>query len=446
MASISQQANGRRTIQFVASDGKRRSLRLGKMSQRVAEAIKFRIEQVNAARLSGQAMDCDTARWIASLDDAMLSKLAKVGLIPRPAKATLNGFVDDYIASRTDVKPATKEVWSQGRRGLLEYFGRNKSVRDITEGDAENYKMRLIEMGLASMTVRKRLQFAKMVFRAMVKHRIIASNPFADVSVKATMDSARQHFITPDDIDRLVQSAPNWEWRTIIGLNRFGGLRCPSEVLLLRWENVDWERNRVTVTSPKTEHHPGKESRVIPLFPELRPFLEEAFDMSPEGAEFVIADDKYRKAAQGPAGWRNCNLRTQFERIIRRAGMKPWPRLFHNLRASWETELAERFPVHVVAQWMGHSVQVATRHYLQTTDEHFNRAIEGVTKAVQNPVQQAHAGGSRDSHKKNEGEEKTLVLQRRASCCDSVRYQEADGEGFEPPVPVRVQQFSRLPP
>ena len=30
-----------------------------------------------------------------------------------------------------------------------------------------------------------------------------------------------------------------------------------------------------------------------------------------------------------------------------------WPRLFHNLRSSCETELMERFPVHVVARWMG---------------------------------------------------------------------------------------------
>lgn len=38
MASISKAPGGRRTIQFVAADGKRRSIRLGKVSQRDAEA------------------------------------------------------------------------------------------------------------------------------------------------------------------------------------------------------------------------------------------------------------------------------------------------------------------------------------------------------------------------------------------------------------------------
>ena len=88
----------------------------------------------------------------------------------------------------------------------------------------------------------------------------------------------------------------------------------------------------MTVTSPKTEHHPGKDCRVIPLFPELRAILEEAFEAAPEGAVYVV-DEKYRKAAMGKAGWRNCNLRTTFEKIVRRAGLTPWPRLFHNLRA-----------------------------------------------------------------------------------------------------------------
>ena len=43
MASITQESNGRKTVQFVAADGKRKSVRLGKMSIRDAEAIRRRI-------------------------------------------------------------------------------------------------------------------------------------------------------------------------------------------------------------------------------------------------------------------------------------------------------------------------------------------------------------------------------------------------------------------
>ena len=37
----------------------------------------------------------------------------------------------------------------------------------------------------------------------------------------------------------------------------------------------------------------------------------------------------------------NANLRSQFMKILARAGVKPWPKLFHNLRGTRQTELSE---------------------------------------------------------------------------------------------------------
>ena len=39
------------------------------------------------------------------------------------------------------------------------------------------------------------------------------------------------------------------------------------------------------------------------------------------------------------------------------AGSECWPRLFHNLRSSCETELLEKFPTPCVARWMGHDAK-----------------------------------------------------------------------------------------
>jgi len=79
------------------------------------------------------------------------------------------------------------------------------------------------------------------------------------------------------------------------------------EPLGLTWPDVDWEHDRITVYSPKTEHHPGGESRVIPLFSELRTYLEEVFEQAEPGTRHVIT--RYRGS--------NSNLRTQLNRIIR---------------------------------------------------------------------------------------------------------------------------------
>ncbi len=101
----------------------------------------------------------------------------------------------------------------------------------------------------------------------------------------------------------------------------------------------------------------------------------------------------------GPGGWRGCNLRTTMEKISRRAGMTPWPRLFHNLRSSRETELCERFPVHVVTAWLGNTPEIARKHYLQVTDEHFRQASApsklletALQPALQQSTEEAYTG------------------------------------------------------
>lgn len=129
---------------------------------------------------------------------------------------------------------------------------------------------------------------------------------------------------------------------------------------------------------------------------ELRAILTEAFEAAEDGAVYVIGNDAYRKASDTPGGWRNCNLRTQFGRILKRAGLEPWPRLFHALRASRETELAAEYPVHVVTAWLGNTPKIAMKHYLMTTESDFSKAIgKLVQMAVQNPVQLSDNSGAK---------------------------------------------------
>jgi integrase len=91
-------------------------------------------------------------------------------------------------------------------------------------------------------------------------------------------NEARKHFVSWETAQRVLDACPDAEWRLIVALCRYAGIRCPSELLPLQWAEVDWERGRYLVHSPKTEHHEGGAERWVPIFPELRPYLEEAFE------------------------------------------------------------------------------------------------------------------------------------------------------------------------
>jgi len=136
-----------------------------------------------------------------------------------------------------------------------------------------------------------------------------------------------------------------------------------------------------------------------------------------------------------------------FEKIIRRAGLEPWPKPFHAMRASCETDLIEQgTPIQTVAKWLGHSPKVALTSYLRVLPEHFERAVRGdktgESGALQKAVQQALAGGRTQPQETSD----TPVNARQCGWTRSRATGQTDGEGFEPPLDLRPEQFSRLPP
>jgi integrase len=353
-----------------------RTISLKSYTAEDVRSVKGWVRRMVRTKAVNRDYDLDVCHWLAGISDEIHAKLAAVGLVePRkpaeePTGVRLESYLDSYIAKRVDAKPSSRIVFERARNHLVAYFGAGRELSTITEGDAEDYARHLAakEVGkttkrrMAEATVRKMCGVARQFFKSAVKRRLIAANPFEADSIKTTVNgnAARFKFVTVEESRAVLAACPDAQWRLIFALSRWGGLRCPSEHLALRWSHVDWVAGRLTVPQPKTAHH-GKPERIVPLFPELRPYLEDAFE---PGAEWVIT--RYRAAS--------ANLRTQFERILKRAGLTTWPRLFHNLRATRQTELSDRFPQHVVSAWMGNSERIAERHYLHVTDVHFVQA------------------------------------------------------------------------
>ena len=324
------------------------------------------------------------------LEPTIQQKISALGLWEMGSKAILGPFLERHILARTDVKPATLEVWAQPCRNLTTFFGQSKLLGDITPGDADEFKHWLLAQPLSRATIAKRLSFARTFFHVARKHRLIEENPFCEVRIPTADIRGRQRYVPKETIRSLLQHADP-SWQAILGLARFGGLRCPSEVMSIKWEHVDWEKSRVSVPSPKTERY-GKASRDLPLFPELRTILDQVKAILPPQQTYVVGDDYYKRC-QGRRGWRNCNLRKPFEMLLKRAGITPWPKLFHNLRSSFATDLRDDFPGHVVNAWMGHDEDTSLRHYAQITESHFRKASgleaessDGIGKTGGRPV------------------------------------------------------------
>jgi len=428
MASIGKDPNGRKRILFVAEDGSRKTVRLGKCSEKMALVVKLKIEALAAAKLTGGTVDDEVSRWVGGLGDDLYAKLMAVGLTkPRATMADATGagmnlgrFLEEYTEFRVDVKLGTRLTYGRTCAYLLGHFGAGKRLSEISDGDADAWRLHLLGQGLAISTVNRACGMARQFFRAAVRRKLLGSNPFADLPSGVRGNKAREFFVIRADAEKILAACPNIEWRLIFSLARYGGLRTPSETLLLRWGDVLWDEGKLFVRSPKTEHHEGGESRYVPLFPELKSLLLEALEAAEPGAQFVIA--KHRKSG--------ANLRTQMLRIMARAGVKPWPRLFQNLRATRQTELAEHWPEHIVCGWIGNSQVVAREHYLMARDEDFLRAAEP-DSAAQNPAQQPSVTPCNPVQNGSEEVTENAILQGITADCRNSQSNPLGGTRFE---------------
>jgi integrase len=387
MASISGK-DGRWTIQFTGDDGRRRSIRLGKMPAARARSIKTHVEELVSAKASGMSVSRETSLWLKeSCGDELRRKFGSVGLVAAREQLTVQEWFDRYIEERSDVRASTVTVIRRAQREIVACLGRGRLIASVRRGDASQFAGWMRKgrdpKPLAEQTARRMTGIARQLFREALRRGYIEENPFDGLKVTTSGNPARHEMVSAEAIAAAIRVASSAEWRLLLALARWGGVRVPSEPWALRWSDIDWERHIIRIPEIKTAGSTGRAFRPLPLFHEIRPHLEAVRAEAAEGAEFVFASLRALSAQA---------LRKQFLGILAKARQAPWPRLWQNLRSTRATELANMHPAHVVAAWLGHTVAVATKHYLQITDDHLARALAGVpSSALQNAVQHPSA-------------------------------------------------------
>ncbi|MEZ6101706.1 MAG: tyrosine-type recombinase/integrase [Pirellulaceae bacterium] len=404
MASVSAENYGGRVryrIFFRDENRRRKSIRVTGITKKAAEAIAKRIHEIVSSRISGEPVSLATAEWLKGCPDNIHDRLSQAGIVKTRIRqsATVVDWVEQFIAERRGaVEARTVLNWEATRGKLSEHFA-GVQLTDVTAVMADQFG-RAMHQDFAKATAAGHIKRTKQFFKQARRSGLIDANPFDDVVAGVQANPERTRFIPVSDIARVIDACPDAEWRLMVALARYGGLRNPSETLSLKWTDIDWAAGMMRISSPKTKKQ-GKAFRMCLIFAELRSFLEDAEAIAKTGAVYCV--ERYRS--------QDVNLRTQFRRIIERAGVEKWPRLWHNLRASRETELTNRFPIHVVTAWLGNSPRVAEQHYLTVMPEHIAMAQVG-------NCEEGGAGGGaatdRNDRKRSETDDKKS---RETSTC-----------------------------
>lgn len=364
MSSLQKTRSGYR-IQFRIGQNTRQ-ISLPDCKKKAAESVRRHIDELLASRLTGEPAQDHTREWVKKTSPEVRQRLVKLGLITQGTdRRTVVQLFDEFVKHRP-MSDATHKSYQQTRQKLRLYFGERRPD-SVTRGCVDDFRgFMSITLGLAENTIRKRCSQSSTFFKWLIRREILTVNPFDDVPKSVGDAKDQKPMISAADVERIIGQTADPEWQLLIALGRWGGLRVPSEPFAMRWEHVNWDHERLLIAGRKTKQ------RVIPLFPEIRPYLERLW--AAPGTDAVWLFPRLRSGSG--------NVRTQFERLITRAGLVQWPNLWNSMRSTRETELASVHPIHVVCEWIGNSPAVARRHYLKVTDDDFAQALAAEPRRI----------------------------------------------------------------
>lgn len=170
-------------------------------------------------------MGKEVARYVPPVD-------RKKGTGETRKQASLGAYTQQVIDRRQDWADSTRQRHSITRAHLLAFFGKDCDLRNITSGSARDFRQHLVNDGKAEATISKTIKHCRYFFKSAMQDELIGKNPFSDIQAGRETNKARQRLVEVGAVLRVINAAPDYEWRAIVALARFAGFRrCEIPVL-----------------------------------------------------------------------------------------------------------------------------------------------------------------------------------------------------------------------
>ena len=385
-------------------DGKLKTMQLGKLGKTASKDWGSNLQRLERAALNASEPCEAVEKWVEKLPPDIAAKLCKHGLleqqsqIPKTFAALCAYTIELGIRKKKNKKGTTRNKVNSLRHAIKFFEGieadsdysdwkavSKRLIRSITDDDIVAFRDSLQQMENSKTGVMKNLSE---VFNVAKRAGLVSQNPVSEhrgsweASEKLDYVSLLQFRELYDQVDT--------EWQLILGLAMYAGLRGPSEVNALRWQDIHWARRTMTVRSSKLGKN-GTEfvEREVPIFDEIAEPLVALWQSrdEPDCGDVIT---KHRTSRNESDQWDGYSI--PVERLGRELGVDVWKRPMQNLRASFisrkaagtEGEIA--IPLSVICKWVGQSEVIAGKHYIVLSDENLVGAsswtLDGVKRKV----------------------------------------------------------------
>ncbi|WP_218054092.1 site-specific integrase [Microbacterium sp. 3J1] len=177
-------------------------------------------------------------RW---LDEQTAGLVTGQWADPSAGRATWDEWVSRWMSM---------QVWAEGTAtaattAVESVPWRSKAIRDVKNADVQTWVTKESERGLAASTIRTRLNYVQMAFRAAVDNQVIARNPASRVKTpRLRKKELAVKILTADQVNAALEVAG--EFRPFVAACVFAGLRL-GEAAGLQGGDIDRAAGTISV-------------------------------------------------------------------------------------------------------------------------------------------------------------------------------------------------------
>ena len=281
---------------------------------------------------------------------------------------------------RRNYSPATTRGYILAIKQFAEYFG--KSPERLGGEEIRQFELYLLkEKKLAPGTVEGRMSALRFLYKKVLKRRDIAYDDLVFPKVPRKLPAV----LSPEEIARMIEAAPNLMHRTILMVLYGTGIRR-TEASQLKVSDIDSERMVIHIQRGK-----GSRDRDVPMTQKLLDSLREYWRWKKPKVYLFPSTEGHRGGEQPISDktvWYACKEAAARAGIKKRIGP-------HTLRHSFATHLMEAgTDLRTIQLLMGHAHLEHTTLYLHLSHRHLHAAV--------NPLDQITIGSHSASRKRPE--------------------------------------------
>ena len=369
-------------------EGYRRKRSTGTENAKIARTICVNVERAAVLTRQGKLSNEKALKLVRETCDAIAETHGKLAAnraetVLKPAveefiriaggeftSYTVRGWLDSWIAGRTDASKATVIEYRRIIEMFLKFLGAraDRALTTLQPRQIEDFKASQTTR-VAPSSVNKCVKVLKASLNAAVKSRQLEFNPAEHVEfIEAESEGESRRPFTSKELTALLAKA-GADWRTMIFLAFYTGLRL-RDCANLTWRNVELHTNTLNVLTEKT-----KRRQVLQL---AEPLARHLSTMAGDNPDAALCPTLHGKKAS----W----LSSQFYAVMVKAGLvqerghqstgkgrdarrESNPISFHSLRYNCTSALKSAGVSDSVAMdIVGHETASISRNYTKIDD------------------------------------------------------------------------------